>query len=48
MLIEIIIGVVALFVLVYFLSRVQMRGWLHEIDDKITKYLPKKDDNSKN
>jgi hypothetical protein len=46
MIIKIFLAIVGLLILVYLLSRVQMKAWLHEIDDKLTKYLPKKDDSS--
>jgi hypothetical protein len=48
MIIKIFLAIIALLILVYLLSRVQMKGWIHELDNKINNYLPKKDDDSKN
>ena len=42
------IAVAALTVFViYWLSRLQMKGWIDQLDSKLTKYLPKKDDDLK-
>jgi hypothetical protein len=47
MLIKIILGIIALLVLIYLISRIQMMGWTDQLDKKINQYLPKKDGNSK-
>jgi hypothetical protein len=47
MIIKIFLAIIGLLILVYLLSRVQMKAWLHELDNKITNYLPKKDDDLK-
>jgi uncharacterized membrane protein len=47
MLIKIFFAIIALVILVYFLSRIQMKAWIHEIDNKINNYLPKKNDDIK-
>jgi hypothetical protein len=44
MIIKIFLAIVALLILVYLISRIQMKGWLHELDDKLKNYLPKNDD----
>jgi hypothetical protein len=43
MILKILIGTCAFILLVYLLSRVQMRAWIHELDSKLTEYLPKND-----
>jgi len=46
MLIKIISGIIIGLLLVYIIARVFMKGLLDELDEKINKYLPKKDDDS--
>lgn len=52
MILKIIIGSVAFAFIFYLLSRLQMIAWLHELDNKLNKYLPKvkkeENDNKKN
>jgi hypothetical protein len=47
MIFKIALGIIALFGLVYMLSRIQMKAWMHEFENRLHNYLPDKDDNSK-
>ena len=47
MLIKIILAVIGGLILIYLISRIQMKGWTDELDKKISNYFPKKDDDLK-
>jgi hypothetical protein len=47
MIIKIFLAIIALFILIYLISRIQMKGWTDELDNKITKYFPDKDGDTK-